>query len=474
MRKFVAGAAACLFVASANAANLVDVYEAALQNDPVLGSAKDTYYARKELVPQARSYLLPYASAGAYTAWNEREYPGAKVVDPTTGQTFSVPHDDYNEHAWQAGLTQPLFHADSYYNYKSAQSHVRGADYDYQGSQQDLIVRVVQAYLDILRAQAAVESSRAEEEAVRRQLEQVQQRFDVGLVAITDVLDAKAAYDGATVVRIQAEGDQNIFFETLTTLTGSRYAEIDRLAENLPIRDPDPTDQETWVQMALDTNLSVKSAREAVDAAKQDLRSRESGHLPTVDGNASYSEFRSDAFGFLSPSTGGTISDKTNTAVYRLNFSLPIYQGGYTQSKVREARELLLNAEDNLRNREWSVKRDTYNLLSAVSTDVVRVNARIRAIKSSESALEATQTGYEVGTRNIVDVLQAQQRLYLSQFDYADSRYKYVNDLLFLKETAGSLNEDDLNRLNSFSDSAKPVVRIAKPSPVIEVVSEKR
>ena len=462
MRKIVACAALCLLVDSANAANLADVYQAALQNDPVLGAAKDTYFARKEAVPQARSALLPLANASGYTAWNERDYPNAKIANPAPPPaTFGIPDDNYNEHTWQAGLTQPIFHADSYFNYQGAKSRVKGADFDYQSSQQNLIVRVVQAYLDILRAQAAVESSQAEEDAVRRQLEQVQQRFDVGLVAITDVLDAKAAYDNAAVVRIQAQGDQNIFFETLSTLTGSRYNEIDRLAENLPIRDPDPVDAEAWVKLALDTNLNVKSAREQVDAAREDLRARESGHLPTVDAIASYNQYRSDAFGFLSPTTGGTISDRTNTAVYRLAFSLPIYQGGYTQSRVREARELVLQSEDNLRNREWSVKRDTYNLVSAVSTDVVRVSARIRAIKSSESALEATQTGYEVGTRNIVDVLQAQQRLYLSQFDYADSRYNYVRDLLLLKQVSGTLSPDDVGRLNAFIDPQQPVRKLS-------------
>jgi outer membrane protein len=442
-------------------ANLNDVYASALDHDPVLGAAKQNYEARKEVVPQARSALLPNVSAGVYTAWNEREFPGATFVDtdpgsPTFGQTLDVPKDEYNEHAWQAQLQQPLFDAQSYFTYRGATDRRKQAEYDYSSAEQNLIVRVVQAYLDILRAQAAVESSQAEEEAVKRQLEQVQQRFDVGLVAITDVLEARAAYDAAAVRRIQAEGDQSIFFETLSTLTGSRYSQIDRLAETLPIADPEPTDPEEWVDTALDTNPSVLAARKQVDAAREDLRASQSGHLPYVDTTVTYSEF----------STGGRsfLGDQTDTTVYRLNLNVPVYQGGFTQSRVRESRSRLLQTEEILRDTEWSVTRDTYNLLRAVATDVVRVTARIRAIKSAESALEATQTGYEVGTRNIVDVLQAQQRLYLSQYDYADSRYRYVNDLLFLRQTAGTLSAADVERLNSFSDAANPVIRIDKLS----------
>jgi outer membrane protein len=446
---------------SALAANLLDVYRSALVNDPVLGAAKQNYEARKEVLPQARSALLPNVTTGYYTAWNERSYPGATITDtdpdsPTFGQTFSIPDDEFNENAWQTQLQQPLFDGPAFFTYRGSKSRLAQAGFDYLGAEQLLIVRVTQAYLDILRAQAQVDSTQAEEEAVKRQLEQVQQRFDVGLVAITDVLEARAAYDAAAVRRIQAEGDQSIFFETLTTLTGSRYSQVDRLDESLPITNPEPTDQEEWVTTALSNNPSVLGARKQVDAAREDVRARQAGHLPFVDGTVTYNEFDTGGRTFL--------ANETHTTIYRLNLSLPIYQGGFTQSRVREARSRLLQSEEILRDTEWSVKRDTYNLLRAVATDVVRVAARIRAIKSAESALEATQTGYEVGTRNIVDVLQAQQRLYASQFDYADSRYRYVNDLLFLLQTAGTLAEESVERLAAFSDAANPVLRIDKLS----------
>ena len=385
------------------------------------------------------------------------EFPGADIIDtdptsPTFGQHFSIPGREFNQHSWQAQVVQPVFDVAAYYNYQSAKAIKKGAAYDYALSEQQLIVRAVSAYLEVLRSQAALESTSAEEAAVKRQQEQVQQRFDVGLVAITDVLDAAAVYDNVVVRRIQAERDQGIFFETLSTLTGTSYEEVDQLSASLPIVNPASVDEDEWVNIALANNPTVLASREQEIAAQRDVRARQAGHLPTIDALASYNEADTNGPSFL----GG----ETNTRTYALQAQLPIYQGGFTSSRVREAQARLLGAQELLRNNEWTVSRDTRNLLRTVTTDVIRVRARIKAIKSAESALEATQTGYEVGTRNIVDVLQAQQRLYLSQFDYADSRYNYVRDRLLLLSTAGTLTADDVATLNSFSDPSQPVHRV--------------
>ena len=272
------------------------------------------------------------------------------------------------------------------------------------------------------------------------------------------MLEAAAVYDNVVVRRIQAERDQGIAFETLYTLTGASYEEVDQIAASLPIVNPVSVDENEWVAIALANNPNVLASREAQIAAERDLRARQAGHLPTIDAVASYNQNINHYDQLL----GGQsfLGDQTNTRVYALQMQLPIYQGGFTSSKVREARARLLQSGELLRNNEWTVSRDTRNLLRAVTTDVIRVRARIKAIKSGESALEATQTGYEVGTRNIVDVLQAQQRLFLSQFDYADSRYNYVRDLLLLKKSAGTLNGDDVATLSSFTDPKQPVRRI--------------
>jgi outer membrane protein len=446
---------------AAFAANLGDVYQAAAENDPVIGAAKENYAARKEIVPQTRAGLLPNVNIVGSAANNRLEYPGAEITDtdptsPTFGQQFSVPGDSYNQHSWQAQLAQPILDMPAYFNYRSAQARSAQAGYEYSAAEQSLIVRVVGAYLNVLRAQDLVDSTSAEEAAVKRQQEQVQQRFDVGLVAITDVLDATAAFDNSVVRRIVAEGEQGVFFETLYTLTGNSYDEIDRISASLPIVDPEPIDEETWVSTGLAKNPLVLASRELQVAAQRDLRARQSGHLPTLDALASYNEADTDGPSFL----GG----QTNQRTYALQMQMPIYQGGFVNSRVREARYRLLESQEFVREREWTVSRDIRNLIRNVTIDVMRVEARLKSIKSSESALEATQTGYEVGTRNIVDVLQAQQRLYLSQYELAYARYQYMFELMQLKQAAGVIVEDDLMDLNSFADSTKPVRKIESVS----------
>ncbi len=460
---YVIATAALGLATNAFAVNVADVYQAAVENDPVLGAAKQDYAAREEVVPQTRAGLLPSISLNGSTAYDRLEYPNGQFIDtnpasPNFGQLRGIPGQEFNTHAWQAQLVQPIIDVAAYYTYKSAQALKAQAKQDYVGSEQNLIVRTVGAYLDVLRSQAVLESTSAEEAAVKRQQEQVQQRFDVGLVAITDVLDATAAYDNVVVRRIQAERDQGIQFETLSTLTGESYEQVDQISTNLPIVNPASVDENEWVAIGLANNPAVLASREAQTAAERDLRARQAGHLPTVDAIASYNE----DVNHYNQLAGGQafLGDQTNTRVYGLQLQMPIYQGGFTQSKVREARARLLQSGELLRNNEWTVSRDIRNLLRAVTTDVIRVQARIKSIKSSESALEATQTGYEVGTRNIVDVLQAQQRLYLAQFDYADSRYNYVRDLMLLKKTAGTLNAADVATLNAYADPQQPVRRL--------------
>jgi outer membrane protein len=280
----------------------------------------------------------------------------------------------------------------------------------------------------------------------------VQQRFDVGLVAITDVLEAQAVYDNTVVRRIQADADQDIFFESLRTLTGRSYNQLNRISETLPIVDPDPQNEDEWVDTALQSNLNIQSAQAQLLAAERSLKARRSGHLPTIDVSITESHFVTGGLNFL--------GDTTNTTTYAASINVPIYQGGLTSARAREARALADQSRQFLLEQQLNVTRNTRSLFRAVATDVVRVRARLRSIRSTESALEAVETGYEVGTRNIVDVLQAQQRLYLSEFDYADSRYNYMGNFLLLKRAVGTLEEADLIDLNAYADASNPVQRV--------------
>jgi len=436
-----AGAAAALLAllsVPTHATDFVDVYQAALGYDPVLKAADASLQATKEIVPQARSLLLPNVGLQGETAWNERSFPDAQIEN-----------QNFNEHSYAARVSQPIIDMPSWYTYASSKSTVEAARHNFSRTEQDLIIRTVTNYLNVLRAQALLEATRSNEAATQRQLEQIQQRFEVGLVAITDVLEAQAAYDLAAVQRVQAVGDHDIYFEVLRTLAGRPYEEIDSLSEELPIVDPEPSNEEEWVKVALDHNYGILSAESQLDAANQTIRARRAGHLPTIDGGVTKSYFSTGGPNFL----GGQI-DQT---VYSLTMTMPIYQGGFVNSRTREAIALADQSAQILADNRRTVGRDTRNLFRRVATDVVRVRARLRAITSAESALEATETGYEVGTRNIVDVLQVQNQLYTSQYDYADARYSYVLALFLLKQQAGILEEPDLVELNTYADPANPV-----------------
>jgi outer membrane protein len=447
LRRFSAIVTVCIamsLASSAYASDLLEIYRAAYENDPVLGAARANLGARSEILPQARAGLLPSVTLGASYSETRRD---RDIADTT--ETFDTTN-------WQAQISQPLFDVQRWHTWRGAQAVSEQAELDFLSQEQALAVRVAEAYLDVLRAQDQLESAQAEETAVQRQLEQVQQRFDVGLVAITDVLESTAIYDNTQVRVIQAEGDHGTFFETLRTLTGQLHPEIARLDTDLPVTSPEPEDEESWVRVAMENNPAILAARQLVRAADRDVRARRAAHYPILSATASHSY--SD--------TGGTafLGQRTDQTSFGVQFQLPIYQGGLPSSRTRESQHRLDEARERLREREYIAARDTRNLFRFVMTDVLRVRARERSIESSQSALEATQTGYEVGTRNIVEVLQAQQRLYQTQFDYADSRYRYVLNLLRLKQSAGTLDVEDLAFLNQYMDHANPVRHVAVAS----------
>ena len=442
-----------LFAANMHAVGLAKVYDDAKAADPVIGASRANFQAVKEKIPQARSRILPSLNAGFSTQKNEIDFSGAIDSNPFSPNFGNpIPSENFNENGWNAQLRQPIIDIASWASLKSTQSSIKAAEYELKQVEQELIVRVVKAYVNVLRAQDFLDTSNAEVTAVNRQLEQVQQRFDVGLVAITDVLESQAAYDNALVRKIQADGDQGIFFQTLGTLTGKTYKFLDRVSESLPIINPNPFKEAEWVKTAQEENLGILYAKEQLTAARRNIRARRSEHLPTVEGIVSKSHRVSGGRNFFG-------SDTTDYTSFGLQLSLPIYNGGLTRSRVKQAAAQADQANELLNNRRLTVIRDTRNLYRAVATDVVRVKARLKAIKSSTSALEAVETGYEVGTRNVVDVLQAQQRLFASQFDYADSRYNYIINLMALKQAAGTLGEDDLMELNQFTDQKNQVFR---------------
>jgi outer membrane protein len=421
------------------AANLSETYRDALENDPVLAAAEANFRANSEAVALARAGLLPQVQVSGNTQNVYREIPGST----------QRPQEEFNQRGFNAQLRQPLLNMNAWYSLGSASATKRQAAAQFAAEEQQLIVRVATAYLDILRADAALEATRGDVAASRRQLEQVQQRFDVGLVAITDVLESQAGYDTSVVREIQAIGDREIFFESLRTLTNVAYDSIDTFTDELPIRPPEPNDPQEWVKVALASNLGVEAARQGLDAARRSKLAARANRLPSIDVVATRSHSFQGGLNFF--------GSRVNQRIYALEANLPIYQGGQIGASVRQTRAREDEAQYLLDAQVRVVDRDIRNLLVAVRTDVERVAARAKAIESAESALEATETGYQVGTRNIVDVQVAQQRLFSSYFDYADARYQYVLDLVLLKQTAGVLTPQDLYTLDQFTSSENAI-----------------
>ena len=430
--------------ARAEAVNLAEVYQLAIQNDPQIGAAEAAYLARSEIVPQTRAGLLPsIVLSGSYSEEN-RSYPG---VPESVAPSSSFPTERLS-----AGMNQPLFRADRWFQYQQAKAIRTQAGAIRDGEGLELIVRVADTYFTILERQDGLNAAMAEQNAVKRQLEQVQQRFDVGLVAITDVLESRAGFDSATVNVIEAEGAQTRSFEPLVRLTGRTFDEIYPLQQAFPVRSPEPANEEAWVNAAMASNALVLQAKAGVEAARKQVRINQSRHLPTLDAQVSWSNQKTDNTVFTLP--------EVESEFYAVNLTIPVFSGGATRSGVKQAQFQLDEAQNNLDLVERQTAENTRALFSAINTDVARVKARLQGIESSRSALAATQTGYEVGTRNIVDVLLAQQRLFLSEFQFASARYQYIKNTLRLKQLVGSLDQQDLVELNRFIDVSRSVTQV--------------
>ncbi len=426
----------------APAADLIEIFQVAAEDDPQIRAAESSMKSILEGYNVSRSLLLPDVSLSANTTWNERQFDN----DPT---------QEFNSNGYSARIVQPLLRADRWFQLQSSKAVSEQARKNFEIAKQELVIRVATAYFNILRAEDNLESAVAQETAFKRQLEQTQERFDVGLIAITDVHEAQAAYDLARVTRITQEEERDNSFAALETLTNQSYAKVDKLDKAMPITRPDPVASADWIQGALDNNLELKIRKAAVDEAKQEARRQKSGHLPTIDAVAAYSNRTGSA------SALGNDAEFEN---YSLEFNLPLFQGGGTRARVRQAHHSLNVAKDNYESQYRLVKQDIQTQHRTVSSDVLRVGAQKLALRSSQSALEATEGGYEVGTRNIVDVLQARNLVFRSESDYANSIYDYILNELLLKQTAGTLTNADLIELNQWlreSTGAAPVTPAA-------------
>ena len=418
--------------------DLVSVYQEAVNNNADLAAAQANYGARREVVPQARAGLLPNLSAGA-----EMQSTRTQFDEPSTTSNRSG-------NSWQATLSQPIFRADRWFQLQAAQAVNEQAALELSATEQNLILQSADSYFSVLRAQDNLAATKAEEAAFKRQLDQSNERFDVGLSDKTDVLQSQASYDTARANRILAQRQVEDAFQALITLTNREYNAIQGIVHTLPVQVPVPNDATAWVDTAARQNLTLQATNYAVSAAEETLRQRKAGHAPTLDAVANYQKGDNDNLGFSNPTPGVRYGGDVEQRSIGLQLNIPIYSGGLTSSQVREAYQRLNQTEQQRESLRRQVVENTRNLHRAVNTDVEQVQARKQSIISNQSALEATEIGYQVGTRNIVDVLDAQRQLYTSVRDYNNTRYDYILDNLRLKQAAGTLSPQDLQDLTRY------------------------
>ena len=424
----------------ASKTDLVTVYNEAVKNNADLAAARANYAAIKEVVPQARAGLLPNLSAGADSMNTDTK------VDTRNGDIDS----SRSGLSYRANLSQPLFRADRWYQFQAAKATDQQYALQLSATEQNLILQSAETYFAVLRAQDTLASTKAEEAAFKRQLDQANERFDVGLSDKTDVLEAQAGYDTARANRILAERAVDDAFQALVTLTNREYASIEGILHSLPVLEPTPNDAKAWVDTAAQQNLNLQASNYAVNAAEETLRQNKAGHAPTLDAVAQYQKGDNDNLGFSNTDALSPYDGDAEQSSIGLQLNIPIYSGGLTSSQVREAYQRLNQSEQERESLRRKVVENTRNLHRAVNTDVETVQARRQSIISNQSALEATEIGYQVGTRNIVDVLDAQRQLYSSVRNYNDARYDYILNNLRLKQAAGTLAPSDLEALSSF------------------------
>jgi len=447
-----------ILIDSGSAASLLDVYEQALVNDPRIKEALANKEAIIEAKPQARSFILPQLTSSA--SFSDTDSDGRstfqqKIVNPVNGEAVVITNNtDFLQESeslqWDVTLRQAIFDYGAWMNLRKANKTVAQAEIDYLAAEQDLIVRVANAYFNVLATEDTLEAEQAARQSIEKQLDQAQKRFDVGLIAITDVQEAQAAYDQSVANEITSKRNLATAKESLRAITDSYPGQLNKPDNNLPLIMPNPQSETDWVETSLEQNLSYLSAQVGVEIAKSEIKIQRSGHLPTIGIQASKRDIdtdslRSDSGSEFSPADNENINEGVG-----VQLNLPLYSGGQVNSRVRQAVARHRASKEKLERvaRETTrVARDSYlGVISGIAT----VKALQQSVKSSATALQATEAGYEVGTRTTVDVLDARRRLYSSQKNLAISKYDYLKNILQLKQAAGTLTRSDLEQINNW------------------------
>ncbi|MFN2309703.1 MAG: TolC family outer membrane protein [Gammaproteobacteria bacterium] len=427
------------FVSPSQADTLYEIYQLAQDRDPTLRAAAAARDAVLEVKAQSQAVLLPTVGLGGSFARNryDKRNPRPDELNPTysTNQSYSL------------DLTQPVFRWDRWVALEQADALATQAQAEYGAAEQELMVRVAERYFAVLAAQDTLRLARKENESIGRQLEQAQQRFEVGLAAITDVQETQARYDSTVATEIRAGNELASRHEQLREIIGEPRENLDPVRDSeFSLLSPEPQDLQRWVDTALQQNPGLAAARAGAEAARQQIQIARAGHYPTLDAVASYT--------YQDSNFGGIAAIERNDGSVGLQLAVPLYQGGAVNSRTREARARFDETRERLDATQRGIERQTRDAYRGVATGIGEVRAADQARTSSTTALEAAQTGFEVGTRTIVDVLDAQRALSLAELNLAQARYDYLLNSLRLKQAAGTLSPGDLDALGAWLQSA--------------------
>ena len=416
-RAFGAGAVLVAASAAAPAEDLVEVFGLALTSDPEFLATGADHRAAREALPQALAELRPRVRATLDTRWNERQRSG-----------------DYRSESLTLGSEHPVYRRDRRIALDQADSRIARADALHAAARQDLVVRVAERYFGVLEAEDELGFAQATLEAFEQQLAQSRQRFEVGLIAITDVEEAKAGFDLSRAQLIAAQNALDIAREALREMTGAYQERLAPLRETHLVM-PEPADIGRWTAIALEQNLRLLAAKHDTETARREIERIRAGHSPTLDAVGS--------FGLNDGVSGGPLRE-TRRADVGLRLSLPLYSGGSILSRTRESRHRYQRSLELLELERRRAQRETRDAYLGVDSGISRVQALEQAVRSSQTAAEAIEAGFQVGTRTSVDVLDAQRDLFRARRDLSEARYRYVLDVLRLKRAAGTLSEEDL------------------------------
>jgi outer membrane protein len=436
MKRSLALLVSLAFAGSIQAADLLQVYRDAAAFDAQYAAARASRDAGLEKLPQGRAGLLPTIGLAANTTWNDLE-SRSRAAGATTRSA------DYNSNGWSVSLSQPVFRWQNWVGYKQAELSVALAEAQFVQAGQDLIVRATQAYFDVLLAQETLATAQAQKIAIAEQLESAKRNFEVGTTTITDTHEAQARYDLAAATEIVAENDLAVKRQTLRTLTGKEPDVLKALKPAVQIGRPQPDDLGKWVESAETGNLGVLLAQTSFEVASREIEKQRAGHYPTLDLVATHG--KSAVGGSISTGIG---SDSKSSTI-GLQLAVPLFAGGATLSKQREAVALNEKARadlDNARRQAALAARQSY---LGVNAGLAQVKALEAGLASSQLAVESNKLGYEVGVRINIDVLNAQSQLFDTRQKLAKARLDTLIAQLKLKSAAGSLTEDDLAAINA-------------------------